>query len=520
MKDLNKIGEELFSKLRGRFKTITIGNEGGQVTNIPSESRFFDFDYNKNSKVSISLDDDKIAVMYSNKLFDDGQDATKKNWYDFLKELRTFARKRLLNFDVRDIQKSNLDRRDYKFLANKTGDNTMTESKLYGTSRLSYQDVDTARIVIKHTDSVSENRTQKIGSIYIESAGGERFKYPFKHLNGARAMARHVAEGGNPYDDFGKHITGLSEELNKLRKFKTYMSRSGVMAEGLAGYMDVVNGRIDTVKETVFKLQRKNFYAEAVDGFETAVLEEVPEEISSNWIDQLTIRQFNEELKDVFPYIYKLVSEATKAQELGPEDLLGEKAPTDMDCWDGYKKQGTKPGTGKNKGKRVNNCVPEEAELDELFNQTLGQFGEGDDHEHDSEEDMVKCPECGAKKQKLMACSSCGCKEDDDTMDVKIGPDGALSKVGADEPKEKKQIPVTEFILSLFDRETGQFPKGETAVLTAVEKDYGDQYIESAKDFIERIKSKYEDVMSLEPSVQEEPEEYNDFDLRKLAGLI
>lgn len=30
-----------------------------------------------------------------------------------------------------------------------------------------------------------------------------------------------------------------------------------------------------------------------------------------------------------------------------------------MDCWDGYKKQGTKPGTGKNKGQQVNNCVPE-----------------------------------------------------------------------------------------------------------------------------------------------------------------
>jgi len=493
MKDLNKIGEELFSKLRGRFKTITIGNESGQVTNIPSESRFFDFDYNKNSKVSISLDDDKIAVMYSNKLFDDGQNATKKNWYDFLRELRTFARKRLLNFDVRDIQKSNLDRRDYKFLANKTGDNTMTESKLYGTSRLSYQDVDTARIVIKHTDSVSENRTQKIGSIYIESDGGERFKYPFKHLNGARAMARHVAEGGNPYDDFGKHITGLSEELNKLRKFKTYMSRSGVMAEGLAGYMDVVNDRIEAVKETVFKLQRKNFYTETVDGFETAVLEEVPEDISSNWIDQLTIRQFNEELKDVFPYIYKLVSEATKAQELGPDDLLGEKSSPagGPACWDGYKIGNPKTKKGKD-GKRVNNCVPEEAELDELFNQTLGQFSEGPDM--------------------------------DEPMDVKIGPDGALSKVGADEPKEKEQIPVTEFILSLFDRETGQFPKGETAVLTAVEKDYGDQYIESAKDFIERIKSKYEDVMSLEPAVQEKEEDEEDDSewsrFKKLATAI
>ena len=31
----------------------------------------------------------------------------------------------------------------------------------------------------------------------------------------------------------------------------------------------------------------------------------------------------------------------------------------EIDCWDGYKKDGTKPGTGKNKGKRVNNCVKE-----------------------------------------------------------------------------------------------------------------------------------------------------------------
>ena len=31
----------------------------------------------------------------------------------------------------------------------------------------------------------------------------------------------------------------------------------------------------------------------------------------------------------------------------------------EINCWDGYKKDGTKPGTGKNKGKRVNNCVKE-----------------------------------------------------------------------------------------------------------------------------------------------------------------
>ena len=50
----------------------------------------------------------------------------------------------------------------------------------------------------------------------------------------------------------------------------------------------------------------------------------------------------------------------------------------EIDCWDGYKKQGTKPGTGKNKGKRVNNCVKEdEVTLDESqdFHEEFGYLG-------------------------------------------------------------------------------------------------------------------------------------------------
>ena len=262
MKDLNKIGEELFSKLRGRFKNITIGNAEGITTNMPAESRFYEFTYgNKGGKVSVSLDEDNVVVMYSEKLFDSNDASMKTKWYDFLKEMRVFAKKRMLNFEVRDIEKSNLEKRDYKFLSNKNGDNTMTESTMYGTSKTSYQNIADARICVKHSESINQElaggRSQKIGSIYIESANGERFKYPYKHLNGARAMAMHVAEGGNMYDDFGKHIVGLSEEMNKLRKFKTYMSRSSVMAEGLADYMDVVNERIETVKNTVARLQNK-----------------------------------------------------------------------------------------------------------------------------------------------------------------------------------------------------------------------------------------------------------------------
>ena len=40
---------------------------------------------------------------------------------------------------------------------------------------------------------------------------------------------------------------------------------------------------------------------------------------------------------------------------------------TEMDCWPGHRKMGTQPGTGKNKGKRVNDCEKiKKEDVDEL----------------------------------------------------------------------------------------------------------------------------------------------------------
>ena len=323
---LDVIAQDLFNKIRGRFPSITIGTSEGTVTNDPKQARFFDFDFKEGAKVNVTLDDKNLTVMYNDSLIQNESDMVKKGWFDFMKEMRQFAKKRMLQFDTRDITKNNLDRRDYDYqVKTRPGEQQMSESTMYGTSRNSIQNVGNARVLVKHSKPVNQEqpgaRTRDIHSLYVESGEGERFKYPFRHLNGARAMARHVAEGGNQYDDFGKYIVSLSEELSNLRKFKTYMNRSAVMAEGLRGYMDVVNERIDTVKETILKLQKETHYKETFKNFSPTVNEEVPEDVSNSWIDELTIRQFNEELKSVFPYIYKLVSEANKVKELGPEDL-------------------------------------------------------------------------------------------------------------------------------------------------------------------------------------------------------
>ena len=617
MQNIQKISTDLFNKLRGRFDQITIGDESGTVTNTPDTARFFDFAYTEGKKelgkVSVSINEEgKLTVIFSKDFITAEDSFTQKNWYNFLKELRQFAKKRMLEFDVRDINKSNLTKRDYKFLAKQSGDENMNESKMYGTSRVSYQNVDEARIVIKHTENINQelnNRTQKIGSIYIESNDGERFKYPYKHLNGARAMARHVAEGGKPYDDFGKHITSLSEELSKLKKFTSYMGRSAVMAESLAEYTDVVKGRIKTVKKTIESLQKKKNYTEAFSSFESPVLEDVPSDVAENWIDQLTVRQFNEELKDVFPYIYKLVSEATKATELGPDDLVeaeeelskccdapisdgdgdaegrctscgevvrveeelgqlkdkyskAKKTPEEIQietafeemmgqfsdsvceecgnpsyttlpeekqkgvdgkvCWKGYRRMGTKMKGGK----RVDNCV-KVSESEDLEN-FMTKIANSDDYDLlDQGLDGQHGPEIQKKLQSMyddVAVDNGYHPDDDfekihDRMIDNITDDYGMGETDNVETDEKKQkTPLGEFILSYFDREQGAFPKGETAVLTMVEKDYGERFIEPAKAFIEQIQATYEEIqMRTQPQQMEVDTGFDR--MRELAGL-
>ena len=55
MKNLDKIGEELFNKIRGRFPSVTIGDEAGNITNIPSLSRFYDFKFETDGKALGSI---------------------------------------------------------------------------------------------------------------------------------------------------------------------------------------------------------------------------------------------------------------------------------------------------------------------------------------------------------------------------------------------------------------------------------------------------------------------------------
>jgi hypothetical protein len=341
--NLNKIAQDLYGKIQTRFKDIKMGDENAEVlskkADIP-EARFFEFDYMENGEslgtIAITLDeDDGVVVQISGDLAERQHPGA----FKFIRSFRQFAKDRLLNFDIQNIGKSNLDKRDYHFQAKPKEEVPMEpimESSMYGTSRISYQDLGEARLVVKHSQNVNPEvaagRTMHIEAIYVENAQGERFKYPYKHLNGARALAEHLKHGGNPYDAIGKHISSLSEELAQLRKFKGYVSRNGALSEAMEDITPKVFERIEAVKKEVQMLQRPAYYEQFAESFEDREEQMIPEDVMTDWIDRLTIRTFNEELRTAFPYIFRLVDESSiPIKELSPDDLLDESSEDDND---------------------------------------------------------------------------------------------------------------------------------------------------------------------------------------------
>ena len=597
MRNLDTVAEQLFNEIRGRYSSVTTGDAEGNLTSAPSLARFYEFDFKSQNtnlgKVSVSLDEKSgVTIMYNKDFTEEVGDEETKDWFNFLKQMRMFSKKRLLNFEVRDINRTNFTKRDYASMAVNRGETQMAESKMYGTHKTSFQKFGSAKLSIKHTGNIieGESRNKKIGSLFIENSQGEKFKYPFKHLSGARAMAIHVSEGGHPYDDFGKHITSLSEELSNLRKFKTYMGRSSVMAESLAEHMGTVNERITTVKKRIQTLQKPTMYKEALEEFVVIEESEVPADVASNWIDQLTIKQFNEDLKDVFPYIYKLVGEATQADELHFDDLIAEAdapatslrprarpqvydtpaqavqaAEEEMSAQPGQVKTrfekgedytihpvqggfvyklaptvdiGASPTTpGATRGTGMNT----ESAIDAAFDKMLGQFSDNFSAQVEGEmrwKQTSMDPELAIAKfgKENVKIKKGGLRNGDDMVSVLTDDDtdegNAYSRAVAkakmngaekgdtiphpdkDEDDiviEKEKTPLGEFILSYYDRQQGVFPKGETAVLTMVEKSYGDKFIKPASQFIERLGQVFEKYQARKMS---------DFTrIQELAGL-
>ena len=330
----NNIANDLFYKIRSRFSGLKLGTAQGLITINPEEARFFDFDYKDDDAaighVSISLAEENSMKVYFSTGITESMDARqKRGWYGFLKELRLFAKRRLMAFDTRDIAKDNLDKRDYAFLSQNSqsqdnslttspvGESTMNESQMYGTKTVSYQKLLDTRLIIKHSKALVDDqqpgaRARNISALFVENQEGERFKYPFIHLAGARAMQRHVGNGGLPYDEVGRSIINMSEEIAQLKSFGNYVVRNDLMNSDTNDIVSKSQARLEGLREQIARLSKQAYYEQYKADFQESSPIEIPQSMVEEYTDKFTVRNFKEDIKSVFPIIYKLMQENSK----------------------------------------------------------------------------------------------------------------------------------------------------------------------------------------------------------------
>ena len=244
MREIGKIAENLFEKIRSRFENVNLGDEKANTTTDPVEARFFNFSYvDKDGKnygnIHVSIvDPDSLKIYFARNITDDLESDEQQDWYNWLREMRLFARRNMMTFDTRDITRSNLKIADVKQQSKADGSYTaneisMTESviseSMYGSRLNSYEDRGPVTIRVKHSDYIDPDkrgsRTRKIESIFLETHRGERFLLDHNNLHYARAMARHVSEGGILNDELGQHISGIMKEMAAMKNFVSGATR-------------------------------------------------------------------------------------------------------------------------------------------------------------------------------------------------------------------------------------------------------------------------------------------------------
>ena len=350
MKAIQIISQDLFDKVRSRFHNLEMGDETGAVTIDPAEARFFDFDFVNEGinlgRVSISLNDiGSLKIYYSQGITENQDDPAKQLWYNFLKEMRSFAMRRLLRFDTRDIAKTNLDKNDFQHLAATQGPKeeeptmNMNESRWNQKSskKTSRAVKGATEVIVRHHSPVDEMypgaRSQKknIKAIYIQNRDGERFKYPFIHPAGAFAMAQHVDHGGVPHDPAGKAIVRMSEQIAQLQEFSRQVQHTQLHDDAM-GIKERAVGRLQELKAQIESLSKRHHYEAWTASFveqDDTLMAELDPVTMETYKQKFTETNFKEDLAAFFPLIHSIMQEANTVDL---EDFVKEESDVCSDC--------------------------------------------------------------------------------------------------------------------------------------------------------------------------------------------
>ena len=257
MIDATLVGEKIFNILKGQgFMVKSYDREGNLTLDASQATRFAVPEPN----ILVRYDQDSQTIQLKTSA-DVDDDVTRTM-------LKNLASDNLLNFDYRRFEKKVSPKGEQNDIAaskeQEVNDVMEGFGSMTGTSKSSYQTLENVKLVVKHSKPVNEEsrgaRSRHIESIYIRR-GGEQFKMNENNLKAARAMARHIQEGGEMHDSIGKAISEMATEYRQLNEFVRYVRRNGLMNESNQNYVDMATDNIVNIREAFDRLAKVKTYA-------------------------------------------------------------------------------------------------------------------------------------------------------------------------------------------------------------------------------------------------------------------
>jgi hypothetical protein len=253
--DFAEMGKIIYSELSGNGTKVVMYDQKGNQTVDPGEANRF---WSDTEKMMVALGHTQgtspkpMVTFYTSTVtdpekFQHTRSVLKKNNpYDFSFNIQPFDRI--------------LEPRHFKHL------NIKESVQWTGTTRSSYYPVDQVQVVVKHSRPWNKEivdqaqRWRRIRDIFLYTPQGERFRFPFKHLAGARAMAQHINQQRHMFDSDGKLIQDLVKLLFDLKSIQIKCSRSN--------QIDLMHQVMDTrsqIKNLLNKMSDANNYSNSLN---------------------------------------------------------------------------------------------------------------------------------------------------------------------------------------------------------------------------------------------------------------
>ena len=316
MKNKEDLGNKVFDYLKGLGISISIFDKDNNDTLDPELGERF-FSDEPNIMVTIDKENNELKLSKSKSADEDKVDRIHKG-------IQNLAHDHLFSFDYKIFGKTIQPKHSEfksKIKTNKENEmESVTEASLgrmYGSVKTSYQPLDTVKIIVRHGKPVNEevrgSRSRAIQKLFIQK-GEERFALPHKSLAGARAMARHVYNGGNPLDTVGSAINEMVSNIDSLSKFARYVKNKNLVNEDNNNLVSLAEESVQSLRHSLKKLSGAKSYAKAVETIDfTNTLDITNEE--QDLTDLFVEKHVDDNVVNAFPTINKLLSVQQKMDE-------------------------------------------------------------------------------------------------------------------------------------------------------------------------------------------------------------